>query len=264
MATNNPDQHESGSSSGEAYARSEALRLLTEYQVRDLQDLDLEAISMAEGMIVTYGPIQSAEAWLIGLRSRAMARIRESIPFIGQKRFAIAHELGHWTLHRGRTDQWICTASDLSDYKRRPEEIEANAFASQLILPDFLIQPCLSDVQGLECLLRMAEEFRCGPIVTARRFLSLTDRDAQLVVSMNGKTLYFQRSEETRMPPIYPRRTIPPQSPTAQAALGNGVQTASISPRSWFGWVSPPRGPIREWAIALPPEGQVLTLLVAE
>lgn len=65
---------------------------------------------------------------------------------INRKRFTIAHELGHYLLHSDKQDEahidrgfTINFRSPLSSKAVNPKEIEANAFAAALLMPEELI-----------------------------------------------------------------------------------------------------------------------------
>lgn len=59
----------------------------------------------------------------------------------GRRRFTVAHELGHWHLHRDRGDSHFCRPEDIggsqSDlYALKRIEAEANRFAAALLMPE--------------------------------------------------------------------------------------------------------------------------------
>jgi hypothetical protein len=59
----------------------------------------------------------------------------------GRRRFTIAHEVGHFVLHAGRSqaaDSSYCRGSDLE--QRDSIEGEANRFAAALLMPDQLLE----------------------------------------------------------------------------------------------------------------------------
>lgn len=54
---------------------------------------------------------------------------------ISRQRFTIAHELGHYIL--GHSNQFrVVNKNDIYDYHQQKEEVEANYFASYLLIPD--------------------------------------------------------------------------------------------------------------------------------
>lgn len=55
---------------------------------------------------------------------------------IGHQNFTLAHEIGHWFLHRGES----ISDEDQCFYSREQKEREANAFASELLYPQTLFE----------------------------------------------------------------------------------------------------------------------------
>ena len=60
-----------------------------------------------------------------------------------RRRFSIGHEIGHWHLHRNRL--LMCTAKDIGSSRpsKLDPERQADDFASDLILPDYLCRPVI-------------------------------------------------------------------------------------------------------------------------
>ena len=103
-------------------------------------------------------PAQEGKAHLSGLlipeRGEIWVHSGETAKWPPRRRFTIAHELGHWVLHRangkpamcraaqlagGRINTGALPADDSAEKAQRPplpiEEAEANAFAAALLLP---------------------------------------------------------------------------------------------------------------------------------
>ncbi|GHF74127.1 hypothetical protein GCM10017566_54870 [Amycolatopsis bartoniae] len=77
---------------------------------------------------------------MIGINSRHSPK---------RQRFTIAHELGHWLLHDGKpliVDQSVMMINkrdDLSSQATNLEEIEANGFAAELLMPRTLMMEAI-------------------------------------------------------------------------------------------------------------------------
>ncbi|MCY9764809.1 ImmA/IrrE family metallo-endopeptidase [Paenibacillus alvei] len=61
-----------------------------------------------------------------------------------KQHFTIAHELGHYYLHRNKQSQFVDQAKDMLDNSIFIFEQQANAFAAELLLPDDVISLMLS------------------------------------------------------------------------------------------------------------------------
>lgn len=63
----------------------------------------------------------------------------------GRRRFTVAHELGHWRLHRDRGDSHYCRPEDIGGsendlFALKHIESEANRFAAALLMPEVAIR----------------------------------------------------------------------------------------------------------------------------
>jgi len=66
--------------------------------------------------------------------------VSNSIREPGRRRFAIAHEIGHWELHKSKSHLLACTDEDmLARYGASPLETEASVFAGSLLMPENLV-----------------------------------------------------------------------------------------------------------------------------
>src|SRR5271154_3467468 len=114
--------------------------LLKDLGITDPREIDLEAIALDQGAIVKHGSLDGCEARIVGYGSRAIITVDDRKPWTRQ-RFSIAHELGHWKYHRGRS--LICRPDETGDLDRGsvdPERV-ADFYAADLLLPRFLFVP---------------------------------------------------------------------------------------------------------------------------
>jgi Zn-dependent peptidase ImmA (M78 family) len=119
-----------------------AERLVAEFSISSPEDLDIEAIACDANMEVRYEPLVGCEATLVGYKNRAIATVRPASNR-GRERFSIAHELGHWTLHRGKA--FRCRVDDPSDNLASDTQLEkeADSYASHLLMPRPLFDPAV-------------------------------------------------------------------------------------------------------------------------
>jgi Zn-dependent peptidase ImmA (M78 family) len=115
-------------------------RLLMRLGISKAQDIDLDAIAWHVGAAVKYRHMDKADATIVGSLKHAVIAVNSSrIP--SRRRFSLAHELGHWHHHRGRV--LFCAPTDIGSQKGGPldPELQADTFASDLILPGYLVRP---------------------------------------------------------------------------------------------------------------------------
>ena len=118
------------------------------------EDLDLEAIAWLQGAKVNYREMDGCEACIHGRADigRAIIAVNDAHGNVRRQRFSLAHELGHWEWHRG--EHLFCAKEDSGGSKGREQglsrEKSANRFASELLMPDFMLKNALGDFKKLD------------------------------------------------------------------------------------------------------------------
>lgn len=144
-------------------------RLLGEHGV-DAPPIPVEAIAMRHGLKIHAQPLQSdLSGFLYRDGTNVVIGVNTSQPEVRQ-RFTIAHELGHFFLHHDdalHVDRAVQAKlrSTLSSAGTDPEEIEANWFAAELLMPSGLIAQDMAhfggtDILDEEQILRLARRYR--------------------------------------------------------------------------------------------------------
>lgn len=178
------------------FAVAEAARLWQLYGFTSPRDLVLEDLALALGVIVLEGRLDSADARLIRTGKRGLIRVKEDIPEPGRKRFAIAHDLGHWLLHTNVSQVLACTSEDMvAKYKASAPEIEANYFAAELLMPEKLFVPRIRRPSlSVQLLKDLATEFQTTFTATAIRYVELSDDYCAIVISEKGRVRWWRGS----------------------------------------------------------------------
>ena len=117
----------------------------------------------------------------------------------GRINFTLAHEFGHYLLHRLDYPKGIeCRAQDVARWDSPYGQIEqqANTFAANLLMPldDFRKQIGSRARVDLDMISHCADRYRVSLIAAILRWLAYTDRRAVLVVSRDGFILWSRAS----------------------------------------------------------------------
>lgn len=165
----------------------------------------------------------------------------------GRRRFTIAHEFGHFVLHRhaSPTGGFRCAQEDLAtwDHDRDPREAEANRFAAGVLMPldDFRAQMPARSAANLETLGGLAERYGVSLTACALRWLEYTERRALLVVSRDGFILWAKPSSPAlRSGRFFRTRGAPPMELPEASPILRSKSTQSLSapvehpPGVWF------------------------------
>jgi hypothetical protein len=161
-----------------------AEELLVELGISDPRDIDLRAIALCVGAEVRYRRLAGCEAQIIGFRKRAVIYVDERVRN-PRRKFSTGHELGHWRLHKGLS--FVCRSEDIGrplDGASKNREREADAYAGDLVLPPFMVEPRLEGMGEitLEGILSLAREFATSLTATAIRTVRMTRQPLVVVV----------------------------------------------------------------------------------
>jgi hypothetical protein len=218
---------------------SAAERLLKSLAIETPDEIDLEVIAWQMGIAaIKYRKLDGCEARIVGRRGRAIVSVREGVRPTRQ-RFSICHELGHWHHHRGQF--LCCKTSDIGEGAKdvaQAKEAVANRFASDLLLPSYLLRPVVSgaasvDVKTVE---QVAELFKASLTASAIKLIQIIATPSMLVChSRLGKKWHFPG-------PSVPR-TWSPKVEIDQASPGFGMLFQNrlnqptprrVSAHAWF------------------------------
>lgn len=118
--------------------------------VGDTLPVDVEAIAVHYGIAVRRQPLEENVSGVLVINGEiAVICVNES-HHPNRQRFTIAHELGHYLLHRERTRVFVDAhpvfyRDETSSDGNRGEEIEANAFAAELLMPEAVLMAQVGD-----------------------------------------------------------------------------------------------------------------------
>lgn len=161
----------------------------------------------------------------------------------GRIRFTMAHELGHYILHRKSRDVFQCSESDMLHWEseEKRQEAEADVFASYLLMPiDDFQRTIGSDTVDLDVLDHCAQRYGVSLTAATLKWLEFTSQRAVLVMSRDGYILWARSSRPAYESGIFFRtRNAAVPVPTGSLALTNNSvaperQGIELAIRTWF------------------------------
>lgn len=175
-----------------------AQALLEKLDVRGVPDV--RQIATALGVEVEEADAHTFDGALVRFKGsiEGAIAIRKSIREIGRKNFTIAHELGHLLLP-GHDESTVCQASDVETWDEglSKQELEANEFAGELLLPTTLIRTAVGGGKPtFKSIDAVARTYATTPTATAYRFMEETSHASAIVWSQAGVAKWCKRSEE--------------------------------------------------------------------
>jgi hypothetical protein len=172
----------------------------------------------------------------------------------GRINFTLAHEFGHFLLHRSAyPNGFRCGEQDVVRWDSEYGQVEhqANVFAANFLMPldDFRRQIPERDKVDLDMIAHCSDRYRVSLIAATLRWLSYTQRRAILVVSRDGFILWARSSPSALKTGAFFRTSagpieIPATSlPVKQDLLIEGRATIDHGAGVWF------REPVREMTV---------------
>ena len=183
-----------------------ANRLIKYFSLSKPEHIILDLIAAEHNVFIKEGAIKGSRARLVCHRKSGIITIDNKISLEGQKRFAIAHELGHYLLHKNMNQLHQCDEKMMLNwYRERSEESEANVFASELLMPEKMFsQYCEGKAPNFTTISELAGFFRTSFTATAMRYVTYTDYPCVLIVVENKIVKWFDSNKS------FPYRVIAP------------------------------------------------------
>ena len=114
----------------------------------------------------------------------------ETIRSPGRRNFTLAHELGHYMLHRQTNPNGLeCSNRDMADWDEGQNKIEgeANTFASYLLMPlDDFREQIKSRVIDIDVMNDLADRYAVSLTAAILKWMTITDKRAMIVVGKEG------------------------------------------------------------------------------
>lgn len=217
-------------------------------------------------------PIREVTVWtfegaLVRIKGqpRGIIAVSRAIREVGRRNFTIAHELAHLILP-GQTESAVCATSAVESWSAREktEEVGANRFAAELLLPASIVR----DLTGgrppsLDLAASVAYTYATSLTAATYRYVELTTFRCAVVWSARGQVRWFRASDEFGRF-VRVRERIDPRSFAADCLAGREVprEPAQVEADAWLGGGGLVEGAtILEESRPMPAYDGVLTLL---
>lgn len=173
-----------------------ANKILTLWQTHgpNTPNVDIELVvesvvnpaSGADRLNIHIDDLEDIDGAMVGSTENAnsfTAVVNRNITNVGRRRFTLAHEVGHFILHREKQRSFKCTREMFGDFDSDGLEAEANQFAAQLLLPPNKVREYSSRPWNLETLQEIADKFQVSLQAAGLRMAKLSERPIAFVVS---------------------------------------------------------------------------------
>lgn len=233
-----------------------AQKLLSDLEFDDIIDIPISVF--ASGLyeltgldvIVIEEPLTNCDGKIIFGKSKVIIKVNTDIQFEGRKRFVIAHEIGHLIMHRHLqiTDDAPFNFNIFSGMEKTlkmgDQEMEANEFASELLMPRKIF---VSEAQKFKkfsplMIKKLAEKFKTSLTATIFKYIEVNLHPICVINIVNGKVKYWKKSADMRVKLCDYISLAPPIDSVALEYLDNNYEylysfedePQLISKSTWF------------------------------
>lgn len=224
-----------------------AASLLESCGLDDVIDFPLDLLASGLGITLIEKPLENCDGRIIFGKTKTLVELNSEIEFEEKKRFTLAHEIGHFILHKNieihndneGTTTWFSNKE--SQAKAGKQENEANEFASELLMPTNLFQEKIKGKPFSPELLRTLSQFFKTSITSVIfRFFELGNHDICIFHTHNNTVKYWKRPEGYPYFIIDRTRLAPPEDSVAAEFFDKGkIYPTNLSKRpiwksTWF------------------------------
>ncbi len=204
--------------------KNAAQKLMLECGIDDPTEFPLDLILYGRGATLIEKPLNNSEGRIVFGKKKAIITVNANIAYSGKRRFVIAHELGHFEMHKNVIQVHNDTDATLEFFKNGHHETEANEFASELLMPEHLfLRECKGKKFSPDLLRQLSESFQTSVTSTVYKYFELGDQPICLFYSHKNQVKYWKRPEGYDHFIIDRTRLAPPEDSVASEYFNEGI-----------------------------------------
>jgi len=173
----------------------------------EITDLEMNLfVSGLDAMLIEEA-LPNCDGKIIFGNTKAVIKVNSNIQFEQRKRFVIAHEIGHLIMHRNMQlpddtfSNFNIIAGMENVLKNGKQELEANEFACELLMPEKLfLKEAIGKKFSPLLIKQLSERFKTSLTATVFRYLQFNQlHPICLVFIENGKVKYWKKSDDLKI-----------------------------------------------------------------
>jgi Zn-dependent peptidase ImmA (M78 family) len=249
-------------------ARDAANQLLTRFGVESAEHVNIEGFVQRLDVHLVDAPLKGATAQLVVSAEHASIILSDRIVDPGERRWAIAHELGHYMLeHPAPPPEALLGPHPQSFLAECPDnEMEADCFALSVLTPERIARKfCNLGPMTLEPAMLLARACGVSLEASAIRIAELTSRACAVVASNRDGILWVAPS--SRFVEAFGASLAPGNPLSDRTIAAHHLKGENVSRRSQLvpcaAWLGSAGRPLFEHTCRAARPGTVLTMLWA-
>lgn len=171
-----------------------AIQFFDELGIKHPTELPIDDIAFSQGAFVESNSLEGCDGRIVFDGDEAVITVDSKINYEPKKRFVIAHEIGHFRMHRNLHPGFIDNERTLNEwYATGTHELEANCFAAEFLMPEKIIAPLFKGKKfNLDLIYKISEDFSTSVTATLLRYKDLGDYPMALILVKDGKVAWSQ------------------------------------------------------------------------
>jgi len=198
-------------------AEQKAKAVLDECGLDDPTQFPLAEIILGRKAFYEEVPLVGKDGEIVSYHGKSIIHVNSEILFETRKRFAAAHELGHYEMHRYLQPIFSDTEEDMMNwYKAGPQETEANEFAAEFLMPsEVFFKECERKKFGPDVIEHLANRFNVSKTAVILKFVKRGNHPVLIVCCKDNKMKWWKTSEDFRYFLEFERDKQPPEGSVA-------------------------------------------------
>lgn len=235
--------------------KAEAQKLLHHCGLDDIIELEMDffvagLITVGLDVLLIEEEMAHCDGKIIFGKKKSIIKVNSRIQFLERKRFIVAHEIGHLLMHRNfelpddTFENFNVIEGMENTLKNGKQELEANEFASELLMPEKLfLQEAIGKKFTPSLIKHLSERFRTSLTATVFRYLQHPRLHPLCIVLVeNGKVKYWKKSADLKVWLGDYNKLAPPSDSVAMEYLQKNYdfvymleeKAQTISKSTWF------------------------------
>lgn len=180
--------------------------LLESFGLDEITGIGMDFFVAGLDAILIEEPLSNCDGKIIFGNSKTIIKVNSQIQFEERKRFVVAHEIGHLMLHRNMAlpDDTFANFNIISGteefLKNGQQELEANDFASELLMPTKLFyQEAKGKKFSPSLIKQLSQRFKASLTATVFKYMQCDLHPIGLVFIENGKVKYWKKSGDLKV-----------------------------------------------------------------
>lgn len=193
-----------------------ANKILNDFGIDQPNEVSIEDIVHALDIPLQFRNLKGCDGRIIHDGIRSIIVINDEIEFQSRRDFTIAHELGHYLMHRDSLIHHADTMTTMSWFNNTLkeqiliQEYQANTFAAEILLPTSIFKLEISKKKFSPELIKIvADKFKVSQSSVLFRFVEYGNHPLCVFYSKDNKVRFWKKSQDflykikecTKIPP---------------------------------------------------------------